>query len=230
MTETSGAATALAPVTSTTRREVVLDAVRRALLTGELRPGQRVKESQLAETLGVSRPTVRESIYQLVHEGALEQVPYKGITVAQLSPQDILDVAEVRVSLETMAAQHLATDAEGEGMARLRTALQTHLDAIEADDPVAADLTHLALHRTLWEGSGNQMLMRVWPLVESRVRMAMTIDQATLRDPERDAELHRRLVAVIEAGDPDEIAAEVRRHIADSAAAVAGRLRDEQSA
>lgn len=208
---------ALAPVSTATRREVVLDALRRALLTGELRPGQRVKEEPLAEALGVSRPTVREAMYQLVHEGALVQVPYKGISVAQPSPGDLLDVAAVRVSLETLAAQRVGAHPGGEGMARLRAALQVHLDAIAADDPVASDLTHLELHRTLWEGAESPMLMRIWPLVESHIRTAMSLDQATRHNPARDAELHRRLVAVIEAGDPEEIAAEVRRHIAGSA-------------
>lgn len=223
-------ATALAPVSNTTRREVVLDALRRALLTGELVPGQRVKEAPLAEMLGVSRPTVREAINQLVHEGSLVQVPYKGISVAQPSPQDLLDVAQVRVSLETLAALHVAKAPEGEGMARLRAALEVHLDAIEAGDPVATDLTHLELHRTLWEASENQMLMRIWPLVESQIRMAMSLDQATRDDPERDAELHRRLVAVIEGGDEDEIVTEVRNHIARSADEVVKLIERGQSA
>jgi DNA-binding GntR family transcriptional regulator len=217
MTATGQEGTALTPVSIATRREVVLDAIRRALLSGEFGPGERVKEAPLAEALGVSRPTVREAISQLVHEGALVQVPYKGIRVAEPSPQDLLDVAEVRVSLETLAALHLAKHPDGEGMARLKAALQVHLDAIEAGDPVATDLTHLELHRTLWEGSENQMLMRIWPLVQSQIRMAMMLDQATRYDPDRDAELHRRLVAVIESGDEDAIAAEVRQHIGNSA-------------
>lgn len=61
------------------------------------------------------------------------------------------------------------------------------------------------------------MLMRIWPLVESQIRMAMSLDQATRSDPERDAELHRCLVAVIENGDEEEIVAEVRAHILGSA-------------
>lgn len=217
MAITGGDAAALAPVSTATRRQVVVNAIRRALLTGELVPGQRVKEAPLAEALGVSRPTVREAIYQLVHEGSLVQVPYKGISVAEPSAQDLLDVAEVRVSLETLAALHLAKHPDGEGMKRLREALKLHLDAIVAGDPVASDVTHLELHRTLWEGSENQMLMRIWPLVESQIRMAMSLDQATRSDPERDAELHRCLVAVIENGDEDEIVAEVRAHILGSA-------------
>jgi DNA-binding GntR family transcriptional regulator len=230
MTQSADGTTALAPVSSTTRRDVVLDALRRALLTGELAPGQRVKEALLAEAMGVSRPTVRDAIYQLVHEGSLVQVPYKGITVAKPSAQDLKDVAEVRVSLETLAALHLARHRDGPGMARLREALQVHLDAIEAGDPVASDLTHLELHRRLWEGSENQMLMRIWPLVESQIRMAMGHDQATRDDPERDAELHRQLVAVIETGDEDEIVAEVRQHIARSADEIVKLMEEDESA
>jgi DNA-binding GntR family transcriptional regulator len=208
---------ALAPVNSATRRQGVIDALRRALVTGELVPGERVKEAQLAEVLGVSRPTVREAIHQLVHEGAFVQEPYKGLTVAQPSGQDLLDVAQVRVSLETLAALHLSQDPAGEGMRRLHAALQNHLNAIDAGDDAATNSTHLGLHRTLWEGADNQMLKRIWPLVESQIRMAISLDQATRHDPERDAELHRRLIAVIEAGDPEEIATEVRVHIAGSA-------------
>ena len=218
---------ALAPVTNVTRREVVVNAIRRALLSGELAPGQRVKEAPLAEALGVSRPTLREAIYQLVHEGSLVQVPYKGIRVAQPSPQDLLDVAEVRVSLETLAALHLGKNSDGPGMAKLRDALTTHLDAIETGDLVKVDLTHLALHRTLWEGSENQMLMRIWPLVESQIRMAMSLDQATRHDLARDAELHIRLVEVIAAGDPGAIADEVREHIGRSADEVVKLIEDQ---
>jgi DNA-binding GntR family transcriptional regulator len=221
---------ALAPVSNVTRREVVVEAIRRALLSGELVPGQRVKEAPLAELLGVSRPTVREAIYQLVHEGSLVQTPYKGITVAQPSPQDLLDVADVRVSLETLAALHLGENPDGEGMANLRTALQTHLEAIKSGDLVRVDLTHLDLHRTLWEGSENQMLMRIWPLVESQIRMAMSLDQATRSDLARDAELHERLVDVIASGDKAAITAEVREHIAKSADEVVRLIEEGKSA
>lgn len=215
---------ALTPVSNATRREVVLDAIRRALLTGELVPGQRIKEATLADALGVSRPTIRDAISQLVHEGSLVQVPYKGISVAQPSPQDLLDVAEVRVSLETLAAVHLSQHQDGEGMRRLREALELHLAAIESGDEVKIDLTHLELHSTLWEGSENQMLMRIWPLVEHHIRVAMTHDQATRSDPERDAELHRRLIRVIETGTPEEIAAEIREHIGRSADEIVKRI------
>lgn len=205
-----------------------MDAIRRALLTGELAPGQRVKEAPMAAMLGVSRPTVREAIYQLVHEGFFVQEPYKGIRVAHPTGADLLDVAEVRVSLETLAAQRLAASTDSGAMDRVRAALQRHLDAIAAGDVVGIDQTHLELHRTIWKSAGNQMLIRVWPLIESQIRVAISLDQATRHDFARDAALHVRLVEAIESRDPAAIAAEVRIHIAGSAdetAKLLGRTR-----
>lgn len=217
MSSSSKEESALTPVSSVTRREIVVDTIRRAVLSGDLKPGEKVKEAPLAARLGVSRPTVREAVYQLVHEGSLVQTPYEGITVASPTRQDLIEVAEVRVSLETLAALHIAKRPDGPGMANLREALTTHLAAIDSQDLVLIDSTHLDLHRTLWEGAENRMLMRIWPLVESQIRMAMTLDQVTRSDFDRDAELHRCLVDVIACGDEAAIAAEVRSHILISA-------------
>jgi DNA-binding GntR family transcriptional regulator len=208
---------ALSPITNSTRREVAVASIRRALLSGELVPGERIKETTMAAMLGISRPTVREAMNQLISEGSLVQEPYKGVRVAQPSAQDLLDVAEIRVSLETLAALRVAREPEGTAMASLRRALRRHLDALQAEDPVIASRTHLDLHRTLWEASGNRMLTKIWPLVESQIVMAMSLDQATFQAPARDAELHQRLIDVIAAGDESAIIAEVRDHIGQSA-------------
>lgn len=212
-----GPDSALAPVTNLTRREAVIDAIRRALLNGEIKPGQRLKEVPLAEALGVSRLTIREATGQLIHEGFLVQEPYKGVMVAKPSSQDLVDLAEVRVSLETMAALQIARTNSETHMAQIRKALADHLLAIAEGDVVRVDVTHLAFHRTLWELSGNQILMRIWPLVESQIRLAMSLDQAARSTLEHDAELHVRLVNVLASGDEAAIADEVRNHIALSA-------------
>lgn len=218
---------ALSPITNSTRREVAVRSLRRALLSGELLPGQRIKETAMAEMLGISRPTVREAMNQLISEGSLVQEPYKGVRVAKPSRQDLLDVAEVRVSLETLAALRVAKAPDGPAMQALRRALRLHLDALEIDDAVMASRTHLDLHRTLWQVSGNPMLGKIWPLVESQILMAMSLDQATRHAPARDAELHRRLIEVIAAGDEAAIVAEVREHIAASADEVVELIRPE---
>lgn len=215
-------------VSDGTRREEVTEAVRWALLSGELEPGQRLKEVDLAAVLNVSRPTLREALHELVHEGALVQEPYKGIRVAQTSPEALLGLAEVRVCLESVAAVRLAQEPARTGLSALREALTTHAHAITSGDRLASDTTHLEFHRTLWLQSGNQMLARIWPLVAAQIRMAMTVDQVTRNDPRRDLELHERLVAVIESGDSKRIRAEVDRHIRSSAEGLVDMMRDTE--
>jgi DNA-binding GntR family transcriptional regulator len=211
-------------VTLRTRREEVVKRIRHALLAGELKPGQRIKEAPLAESLGVSRPTLRESLQQLVHEGALVQIPHKGVHVAAPTPEELLDVAEVRLSLETMAALRLSKEPKSAAMDEVRAALDRHLAAIESGDEVQTDITHFELHRTIWEMSGSVTLRKIWPLVGSQVQQALSVDQATMRDPERDAELHRRLIRVIEGGDEAAIVDEIRAHIQSSVDEVVRRL------
>jgi DNA-binding GntR family transcriptional regulator len=216
----------LRPVSGGTRREEVAEAIRWALLSGELKPGQRLKEVELAAVLNVSRPTLREALHELIHEGALVQEPYKGIRVAQTSPEALLSLAEVRVSLESVAAVRLAQEPAKTGLAALRRALAVHAHAIEAGDVVASDMTHLEFHRTLWLNSGNEMLVRMWPQVGAQIRMAMTVDQATRDDPQRDLEMHERLVEVIESGDVERIRAEVDVHIRSSAEELVQMMRN----
>ncbi|MGC7100597.1 GntR family transcriptional regulator [Amycolatopsis lurida] len=211
-------------VVSRTRREEVAIRVRHALLTGELKPGQRIKEAPLAEALGVSRPTLRESLQQLVHEGALVQIPHRGIHVAAPTAEELVDVAEVRVSLETMAALRLSKQPDGPAMDTVRAALDRHLAAIESKDDVRIDVTHLELHKAIWEASGSVTLRKIWPLMATQIQQALSVDQATMRDPVRDAQLHRRLIQVIEEGDENTIAAEVRAHIQYSVDEVVRRL------
>ncbi len=211
-------------IVSSTRRDEVSARIRRALLTGELRPGQRIKEVPLAAALGVSRPTLRESLQQLIHEGALVQVPYKGIHVAQPTREELRDVAEVRMPLETMAALRLSRNPDGPAMDGVREALRSHLAAIASGDDLEAHVTHIALHKAIWDRAGSPTLRKIWPLVGSQVHVSLTVDQAVWHDPERDAVLHRRLVRVIEEGDEAAIVAEVEEHIRHSVDEVLRRL------
>lgn len=216
------------PVNTPTRREEAAMRIRRALLAGELKPGQRIKEVHLAEALGVSRPTLRESLQQLIHEGLLDQVPYKGIYVAQPAWEELADIAEVRATLETMAALKLRRDPHSPAMVTVREALRAHLSALDSGDELRSDLTHQELHRAIWEQAGSATLRKIWPVIGSQIHLALTVDQAARRDPERARQLHRRLVQVIAEGDEAAITAEVRGHIQESADELIRRLEQPQ--
>src|SRR5919198_5722756 len=114
------------PVTNQTRREAVVQELRRAIMAGELEAGQRMREVHIAQQMGISRPTLREAIYQLIHEGLLEQEPYRGVVVASIDREFITGVADVRVALETLAAKAVAVDPDGSRKETVQQAWQAY--------------------------------------------------------------------------------------------------------
>jgi DNA-binding GntR family transcriptional regulator len=207
----------LGPVASLTRRDAVLHQLRRAILAGELEPGERLREVQLAHDLGVSRPTLREALYQLIHEGLLVQEPYKGIAVAAIDAATITDVAAVRVALETVAARAIAADRTGESQAGLRAAWADYERAVDGDDPGLQHEAHLALHRAIWLLSGNTVLQRIWPIVSASINLAVSTDQVARGDLKRARRAHRTLLDAILSNRVRDIDREVRAHIRASA-------------
>ncbi len=84
-------------------RDVVFETIRNAILSGQLKPNERLMETQLAEKLGVSRTPVREAIRKLELEGLVTMIPRKGAYVSELSLEEIMETFEVRESLEVLA-------------------------------------------------------------------------------------------------------------------------------
>ena len=103
-------------------RDVVFNTLRQAILRGELKPGERLMEIQLANKLGVSRTPIREAIRKLELEGYVVMMPRRGTYVANMSIRDINEIFEIRTALESLsnglAAEHI-TDEELEHLQRL---------------------------------------------------------------------------------------------------------------
>lgn len=218
----------LSAVTSVTRRDAVLSQLRNAILTGRLTPGERLKEVPLSKDLGVSRPTLREAIYQLIHEGLLVQEDYKGVTVAGIDPETVADIAVVRTPLEAIAARAIASDKSGNARAALERAWSVYDEAARGEDPVRENQAHLELHRTIWIASGNSMLERIWPIVSTSILLALGTDAAAHHDTTRNRRMHRDLVDAIVHNRPRDIDREVRAHIRASADETIEVLRSRQ--
>jgi DNA-binding GntR family transcriptional regulator len=185
-------------------------------MAGELAAGQRVREVQVAQQMGISRPTLREALYQLIQEGLLEQEPYRGVVVASIDAKFIADMASVRVALETLAARAIATDLDGSGEI-IRQAWHAYQEAHGTQNPQRLHEAHLDLHRSIWSSSGNALLKRIWSIMEAQINAAISVDEDARADPERALHVHERLIDAIFAGDPAVIEAEVERHTRSSA-------------
>ena len=117
-------------------RDVVFNTLRQAILKGELAPGERLMEIQLAEKLGVSRTPIREAIRKLELEGLVLMIPRKGAEVAKISEKSLRDVLEVRRSLEELAIELACERMEAEDLRRLEQCQENFFRAFRIGSPM----------------------------------------------------------------------------------------------
>ena len=195
----------------------MLAQIRRGIVMGALRPGDKLTELSLAADLHVSRATVREAISQLAQEGLVVAEPYRGLRVADLDAGALRDLARTRVALDLLAARSILDDDSGH---RLRTVKGAWAD-FEATafhrDPVLRHEGHLAFHRAIWSAAENVVLDQLWPIIQAHMTIALAQDQAVRHDPERSHRLHRDLVEALESADEARIETTFREHTIASA-------------
>lgn len=142
-------------------RAQVLAALRDALATGELAPGEVYSAPVLAGRYGVSATPVREAMQQLASEGAVETVPNRGFRVTGRSPRDVAELAEVRVALEVPAIVRLGHSLPVERWDELRPLAEATVTAASAGDRVAYAEADRCFHRALLQLTGNRHLVTV---------------------------------------------------------------------
>ena len=134
----------------------VYEELREAILTGQFTPGQMLSENALAAEFGRSRTPVREALHRLEIEMLVERVP-RGVRVRTSSPQEILDIYEVRITLEGAAAKAAAERATEFDRAQLRAAQRAMLEL--ADEPAAKAAVNRRFHEAIWTASHNPTLV-----------------------------------------------------------------------
>ena len=142
-------------------RDVVFKTLRQAILKGELEPGERLMEIQLAERLGVSRTPIREAIRKLELEGLVLMIPRRGAEVAKISEKNLRDVLEVRRSLEELAIDLACQRIQEEELETLREAQKEFAAAIAAGDAMEIAQTDEKFHEIIYSSTGNQKLMQI---------------------------------------------------------------------
>jgi DNA-binding GntR family transcriptional regulator len=207
----------LAPVASVSRREAVVAQIRRGIVVGALRPGDKLTELSLAADLQVSRATVREALGQLAREGLVVAEPYRGLRVADLDTAALRDLARTRAALDELAARGILADDSGDRLHAVQEAWADFEASAFDDDPVARHEGHLAFHRAIWTAAENVVLDQLWPVIEAHMTIALAQDQAVRHDPERSHRLHRDLIDALESGDEARVEATFREHTITSA-------------
>ncbi len=142
-------------------RDVVFNTLRQAILKGELAPGERLMEIQLAEKLGVSRTPIREAIRKLELEGLVLMIPRKGAEVAKISEKSLRDVLEVRRSLEELAIELACQRMSEDDMAELERMQGNFKSAIDRGEAMSIAQSDEQYHDVIYQGTRNDKLVQM---------------------------------------------------------------------
>ena len=142
-------------------RDVVFNTLRKAILKGELKPGERLMEIALAERLGVSRTPVREAMRKLELVGLVVMIPRRGAQVANITEKDLNDVLEVRIALENLSIENACARMTEEQLAELKKAGRYFEETIKEGNLVKLAEADVAFHEVIYKASDNRRLNQV---------------------------------------------------------------------
>ena len=197
-------------------RAQVVDAVRAALVAGQMSPGEVYSAPQLAERFGVSVTPVREALLELVRDGLLVAVRNRGFRVAEPADDELDATSEVRLMLEPAAAERAARqpgERRAAAEAALRAAARVVSEAAEAGDAVAHVRADRAFHVALLDLAGNPVLTETVLRLRDRSRLYGRGGEPLQPTLRQAAAEHERLVDLVLGGEPGAAAEAMARHI-----------------
>jgi DNA-binding GntR family transcriptional regulator len=190
----------------------VYETLKRQILEGVLPPGTRLKDNELAAGLGVSSTPVREAVKRLESERLVETVPYVGSSVKQFSAQEVGDIYDVRIALESLAVRLTADSLTDAQIQRIEELVECYRRACEVGDQTSALQFDLGFHDLVAEASGNVTLQEMLRLLSAPIQMLRRLDRGTERMQQSLLD-HQAILSALKKGDGDRAAELIEMHI-----------------
>jgi DNA-binding GntR family transcriptional regulator len=194
-------------------KQAALEALRTALLNGDVVPGQRLVEAELAETFRVTRASVRAALIDLTAEGLVERIPYRGARVRVVTVDEAIAITECRMVLEGLCAAKAAekvTDDQIDALTHLGASMRA---AVDDGEPMKYSSMNRELHRLVREfadqPTASALLQRLHgQIVRHQFRLALRDGRPQVSLPE-----HLAIIDAIARRDPDAAEAAARAHL-----------------
>jgi DNA-binding GntR family transcriptional regulator len=195
-----------------------LAALRRAIVTGKLRPGQRVAQEDIADQLGVSIAPVREALRTLEHEGQVTHHPRRGYFVTALAMRDLEEIYELRSILEAHAARRALETLDDELLGRITHAARDCDDAARAGDVSAELEANRRFHFAILDPCDQPHMLRLIRLLWDSTESYRALYYDSPRERRNSLQAHGRILDAIRERDPDRLVAELDAHRAQALA------------
>ena len=210
-------------------RALVFTTLRQAILKGELQPGERLMEIQLADKMGVSRTPIREAIRKLEKEGLVTMIPRKGAEVAGISEKMLKDVLEVRMTLETLAFRLAMKNVTPADIQKMEEYERSFAEAVQKKDLVAMAAADEAFHFVIYDIADNEKLKELLNNLREnmyRYRMEYLKDE---EDRQTLLEEHSNLIEAFRKHDLSMGVKMTEQHVDNQEKAVLSRIHSTES-
>ena len=205
----------MSAISRTVLREQVKDILLHRIVSGELKPGERLVETRIASELGTSQAPVREALRDLELLRMVESEPFRGARVREFGDDELIEVYPVRAVLEELAAKEAAKLLDGD-VAVLEREVEEMRAAARRGDLNALVRHDIAFHRLMVEAAGNPVLEQCWKSlgVEGRITISL---YGTYVEPDEAAEKHVPILEAIRSRKPGAAGREARKHVEEFA-------------
>ncbi|WP_242985428.1 GntR family transcriptional regulator [Vallitalea okinawensis] len=209
-------------------RDVVFNALREAILKGDLKPGERLMEKQLAEKMGVSRTPIREAIRKLELEGLVVMVPRKGAQVAEITEKDVRDVLEVRAALEELAVKLACAKISDHEVKQLKEAINEFEEARRKGDLETLVQLDIRFHDIIFKSTANDKLEQI---INNLREQMFRYRLAYLRNEsyhDKITDEHKDIAEALVEKDVERACRTAKQHIQNQEKAVINMMHEEQ--
>ncbi|MBN1314247.1 MAG: GntR family transcriptional regulator [Anaerolineales bacterium] len=194
-----------------TKLELAARALRSAIIQGELKPGQKLVQQDLAEWLNMSATPVREVLRILETEGLVVHVPHKGVFVSEVSPEKAEEITPIRVALESLAVQIGVPNLTDEAIDKLEILLDEMEQAWKDMDLTKLQHKNYQFHSSLYRASNSEilcnMIERLWPMFATGILWLIP------NRAQQTMEQHRLILVAIKERDAEKAAEHLAEHI-----------------
>ncbi|MDH4208862.1 MAG: GntR family transcriptional regulator [Anaerolineae bacterium] len=194
-------------------KDQAYSAIKDAILSLKLKPGDALVENELAEQLGISKTPVRTALQELEREGLVTKVLYKGTYVREITPRDVREIFQLRAVLEGLAARLAAPALEESDLALARESVRLMEAALQAGDRSSASQSGARLHSLLLRKADNERLHLIWNNLDDQTERFRLMSDRISGRLEKSVGEHRGIVEALEQRDPQLAEQRVREHL-----------------
>ncbi len=177
--------------------DFIFDELREEILSGNLKPGERLMEIKYAQSLGVSRTPFREAVRKLEKEGLVTVLPRRGAHVSLLSVKDLCDVLDIRCALDMLAIEKFALNAKEVDLLHLKALIDTFARATEDDNLQQQATADVDFHEYIYTHTGNERLVQIYYGLKDQLYRFRILYLKEVFEPSAVAQEHYKMLDAI---------------------------------